>query len=141
MPLARGGCPVRRTFTGTASRRLLREPPRTLSGALRALIAARQDDACRAAGEGHHLDRVSTIDAMQRLLRKDFARPDRLRPLGSGTLELVDLDETTVGQVVLPPGWRWSVDVQPVVGTASCQTRHVAYAISATLHVAMDDGT
>src|SRR5215212_7654922 len=30
MPLARGGRPVRRTFTGTAKRRLLREPPLVL---------------------------------------------------------------------------------------------------------------
>jgi class 3 adenylate cyclase len=53
----------------------------------------------------------------------------------------VDLDETTIGRVTLPAGWRWSKDVQPVVGTSSCQVRHVAYAVSGVLHVAMDDGT
>jgi class 3 adenylate cyclase len=78
---------------------------------------------------------------MPRLQRKSFAKSDRGRSLGSGTLELVDLDETTVGRVSLPPGWRWSTDVRPSVQTLSCQTRHVSYAISGTLHVVMDDGT
>ncbi|HEX5824145.1 MAG TPA: adenylate/guanylate cyclase domain-containing protein [Candidatus Limnocylindrales bacterium] len=78
---------------------------------------------------------------MPRLQRKSFARPDRARILGSGRVELVDLDETVVGRVTLPAGWRWSIDVQPAVQTSSCQTRHVSYAISGTLHVVMDDGT
>jgi class 3 adenylate cyclase len=78
---------------------------------------------------------------MPRLQRKTFAKPDRSRALGSGDLQLVDLDETVVGLVTLPPGWRWSNDVQPAVQTVSCQTRHVSYAISGTLHVVMDDGT
>src|SRR5437879_2842738 len=78
---------------------------------------------------------------MPRLQRKSFAKPDRGRSLGSGSLELVDLDETTVGRVALPPGWRWSIDVRPSVQTVSCQARHVSYAIAGTLHVVMDDGT
>ncbi len=87
------------------------------------------------------IDPRPRMEPMPRLQRKSFDRPDRLRRLGAGRLEIVDLDETTVGRVDLPPGWRWSVDVRPVVGTASCQTRHVAYTIAGTLHVAMDDGT
>jgi class 3 adenylate cyclase len=56
-------------------------------------------------------------------------------------VDLFDLDETVVGRITLPPGWRWSVDVRPTVQTVSCQTRHVSYAVSGTLHVVMDDGT
>ena len=78
---------------------------------------------------------------MPRLQSKSFKKPDRARALGEGRLELVDLDETTIGRVTLPAGWRWSKDVQPVVGTSSCQIRHVAYALSGVLHVVMDDGT
>jgi len=76
-----------------------------------------------------------------RLQRKSFDKPDRTRALGHGHLELVDLEETTVGRVTLPAGWRWSTDVRPVVGTASCEIRHVAYVLSGVLHVVMDDGT
>ena len=78
---------------------------------------------------------------MPRLQSKSFRKPDGVRALGEGSLELVNLDETTIGRVMLPSGWRWSKDVQPVVDTSSCQIRHVAYAISGVLHVVMDDGT
>src|SRR3954463_4741995 len=117
MPLARGGRPVRRTFTGTASRRLLPGPPRTFPDKRRS----------------------STITLVPRLQRKSFAKPDHVRELGTGRLEVVDLDEASVGYVSLPAGWRWRTDVQPVVGTPSCDVRHVAYAISGRLHVVMDD--
>jgi ketosteroid isomerase-like protein len=39
------------------------------------------------------------------------------------------------------PGWRFSVDIGPVVGTMSCQTRHLGYVLSGRMHVQMDDGT
>ena len=78
---------------------------------------------------------------MRRLQSKSFAKPDRARNLGSGRVDLVDLDETVVGRVTLPAGWRWSKDVRPVVQTVSCKTRHVSYAMGGILHVAMDDGT
>ena len=80
-------------------------------------------------------------DSMPRLQRKTFDRPDRSRNLGTGELRLLELDEAAIGRVTLPPGWHWSQDVRPVVGTASCQIRHVAYTLSGTLHVVMDDGT
>jgi len=78
---------------------------------------------------------------MPRLQRKSFAHPDQVRRFEHGRLELVQLDETTVGRFVHREGWRWSTDVQPVVGTRSCQNRHVGYVISGALHVTMDDGT
>jgi class 3 adenylate cyclase len=78
---------------------------------------------------------------MPHLQRKSITKPDRARALGSGRVDLFDLEETVVGRVTLRPGWCWSVDVRPTVQTASCQTRHVSYAISGTLHVVMDDGT
>jgi len=42
---------------------------------------------------------------------------------------------------VFEPGWRWSQDVAPIAGTASCQVRHLGYLISGRMHVALDDGT
>jgi class 3 adenylate cyclase len=46
-----------------------------------------------------------------------------------------------IGRFVFRPGWRWSQDVAPIVGTRSCQHRHVGYTISGSLEVQMDDGT
>ena len=39
------------------------------------------------------------------------------------------------------PGWRFSVDVGPMVGTAICETRHLGYVLSGRMHIVMDDGT
>lgn len=79
--------------------------------------------------------------AMPRLQRKNFAHPDQVRQFEHGRLELGQLDETTIGRFVFEPGWRWSNDVGPIVGTRSCQNRHVGYVMAGTLHVVMDDGT
>ncbi len=78
---------------------------------------------------------------MPRLQRKNFASPDQVREFSLGRIDIVNLDETTLGRFVWEPGWRWSEVVAPVVQTASCQNRHVGYVISGHLHVVMDDGT
>jgi hypothetical protein len=46
-----------------------------------------------------------------------------------------------VGRATFRPGWRWSTDVKPVVGTDSCQLAHSSYVVSGRFHVRMDDGT
>jgi class 3 adenylate cyclase len=76
-----------------------------------------------------------------RLQRKSFGSPDQVRRYPHGRVELVNLDETTVGRFVHEPGWRWSVDVRPIVGTEWCQFRHVGYVISGRLHAVTEDGT
>lgn len=39
------------------------------------------------------------------------------------------------------PGWRWSSDIAPIAGTASCQSRHLGYVISGAMQIRMDDGS
>lgn len=67
--------------------------------------------------------------------------PDEVRRFPNGRIDVVNLDETAFCRFVFEPGWRWSKDVAPIAGTASCQYRHVGYTISGTLEVRMDDGT
>jgi class 3 adenylate cyclase len=76
-----------------------------------------------------------------RLQRKAFATPDQVRTFERGRIDVVNLDETSIGRFVWEPGWRWSKDLAPIVQTPSCQNRHVGYVISGHLHVVMDDGT
>jgi class 3 adenylate cyclase len=76
-----------------------------------------------------------------RLQRKNFSSPDQVRTFPRGRIDIVNLDETTIGRFVWEPGWRWSTDVAPTVHTKSCQNRHVGYVISGHLHVVMEDGT
>jgi class 3 adenylate cyclase len=78
--------------------------------------------------------------AVPRLQRKSFANPDQVRRFPLGRIEIVNLDETTIGRFIWKPGWRWSKDLAPTVHTRSCENRHVGYVISGHLHVVMDDG-
>jgi hypothetical protein len=43
-----------------------------------------------------------------------FRRPNEVRALDHGRIELVNLGEMTVGRQILEPGWRWSEHVRPV---------------------------
>ena len=78
---------------------------------------------------------------MPRLQRKNFSTPDEVRTFATGGVDVIRLDEVTVGRFAFRPGWRWSRDVAPVVHTRSCQLRHVGYVMSGRLKVMLDDGT
>ena len=77
---------------------------------------------------------------MPRLQSKNFATPDAVNTMPKVRFETVGLDDVTVGHCTFEPGWRWSTDMGPMIGTPSCQMRHLGYTISGALHVVMDDG-
>jgi class 3 adenylate cyclase len=77
---------------------------------------------------------------MPRLRYKSFATPDEVRPMPNGRAVVVSLDEATVGRSEFNPGWRWSKDLGPIMGTRSCQIHHLGHSVSGVLHVQMDDG-
>ena len=77
---------------------------------------------------------------MPRLRYKSFATPDEIRPIPKGRAAIVSLDEATVARSEFYPGWRWSTDLAPIMGTQSCQVHHLGHAVSGVLHVRMDDG-
>ena len=70
-----------------------------------------------------------------------FAEPDELREFPHGRAEILRVGGAEVGRLVFEPGWRWSVDVQPLAGTESCQAPHMQYHVAGTLAIRMDDGT
>jgi class 3 adenylate cyclase len=77
---------------------------------------------------------------MARLQRRRFDETQDVRVTGRGKVDVVELDDRVVARITWQPGWRWSVDVKPIVGTDWCQSHHVAYAISGHGHVEMSDG-
>jgi class 3 adenylate cyclase len=77
---------------------------------------------------------------MAKLQRRRFDETKDVRTTGRGRVEVVELGERTVVRQVWQPGWRWSVDVKPIVGTDFCQSHHVAYAISGRVHIETMDG-
>jgi class 3 adenylate cyclase len=78
---------------------------------------------------------------MPQLQRKGFERPESVRRFPNGKVDVIQLGEVAVCRFLFAPGWTWSRDVAPIVGTRSCQHRHLGYTIAGALHVRMDDGT
>jgi hypothetical protein len=78
---------------------------------------------------------------MRRTEHKNFGTPDEVRTFPHGKVELVQIDEGTVGRMTLEPGWRWSRDVKPIAGTELCEAPHFQYHVSGHIGVRMQDGT
>ncbi len=74
------------------------------------------------------------------LMKKSLNSPDQIKHLGKGKVEIVDLEGSMIGRVTLKPGWRWSHDARPVLGTQSCFSHHNQYILSGRLMILMEDG-
>src|SRR5919202_4516467 len=72
---------------------------------------------------------------------KSHDSPDETRTPNKTRVEVVRLEGYTIGRFNFEPGWRWSECVKPVVGTESCQTSHVGYAVAGQIIVQLKDGT
>jgi hypothetical protein len=70
-----------------------------------------------------------------------FESPDETRTPDKTKIEIVRLGEAMAARTTFQPGWKWSECIGPVIGTDSCQARHVGTAISGHLHVAHEDGS
>ena len=71
----------------------------------------------------------------------NFDSPDETRTPDKTTVDVVRMGGVTTARMRLEPGWRWSECVKPVVGTDSCQLRHVGVVHAGRLTVKHDDGT
>jgi hypothetical protein len=71
---------------------------------------------------------------------KSMDTPDETHAPDKASVSVVHLGTATVKRLRAEPGFRWSECVKPLVGGDSCQTAHIGYVVSGTLHVASDDG-
>jgi len=78
---------------------------------------------------------------MARLQKKALTAPEEIRRYPNGRIELTLLDEAVFAHGVNEPGWRWSRDVRPIVGTDWCENRHLGITRSGRLHVVLVDGS
>ncbi len=78
---------------------------------------------------------------MAGLTTKSFDSPDESRTPPKTKVDVVRLGGETAARFTFQPGWRWSEAVKPVVGTDSCQARHVGAIVSGQLHVTHTDGS
>ena len=63
-----------------------------------------------------------------------------LRELGHVRLEVGRAGAARVKRMIYPPGFRWSVDMKPVVGTERCMHAHVGFLAHGEIHIEYADG-
>jgi class 3 adenylate cyclase len=76
-----------------------------------------------------------------KLQKRNLGAPDELRSVGRGRLELVEMGDAAFGRITYEPGWRWSQDLKPLIGTDWCEIHHVGYCVSGSLRAEMRDGS
>lgn len=77
---------------------------------------------------------------MGKILVKRFGEPDEVVSVPGNVSNVVTLGDTYVAWSVAQPGWRWSKDVKPLVGTPSCQIHHQGVVLSGQMQISSEDG-
>ena len=57
---------------------------------------------------------------MTRLEHASLLDPANQRPLARGVGAAAQVGGLAIGRAILEPGWRWSEDVKPIVGSVRC---------------------
>ena len=77
---------------------------------------------------------------MQALVRS-FEQPEETTTFPNGDERVVHVLGKPIGMATFRPGWRWSNDVRPLMGTDGCPLLHAGYMVAGHLHVEVSDGT
>jgi hypothetical protein len=62
------------------------------------------------------------------------------REIGRVRLDVGRAGAARVKRMIYPPGFRWSVDMKPIVGTDLCMHAHVGFLARGSIHVEYADG-
>jgi hypothetical protein len=62
------------------------------------------------------------------------------RDIGHVQLEVVRAGAARVKRMIYPPGFRWSVDMRPIVKTPLCMHAHVGFLARGEIHMEYADG-
>jgi class 3 adenylate cyclase len=71
---------------------------------------------------------------------KTFEEPDEVITHPKLVGQVVLVGELYVGRYVHEPGWCWSKDMKPLIGTSSCQHHHQGFVLSGSVLLTTDDG-
>ena len=73
---------------------------------------------------------------------KRFSKPDQeFTQFNNAHMVHVNVGGQRVIKITLKPGWKWSNDIKPVVGTDSCQAKHVGVIVEGTITCQHNDGS
>jgi class 3 adenylate cyclase len=76
---------------------------------------------------------------MTRLEHASLLDPANQRPLSRAVGAAARVGGLAIGRATLEPGWRWSEDVKPVVGTEWCEAHHLHILVSGRFAVRLAD--
>ena len=62
------------------------------------------------------------------------------REIGHVRLEVVRTGNARVKRMIYPRGFRWSVDMKPIVKTERCMHAHVGFLVRGEIHIEYADG-
>jgi hypothetical protein len=62
------------------------------------------------------------------------------RQIGGIQLDVVRAGGSRVKRIIYPPGFRWSTDMKPIVGTDLCMHAHVGFLARGQIHIEYADG-
>ncbi|MDA0775421.1 MAG: cupin domain-containing protein [Proteobacteria bacterium] len=73
---------------------------------------------------------------------KSFSNADEVVDVHNNAyIQAVSVGGQRIVKLTLQPGWKWSVDVKPNVGTNTCQAAHLEIINKGTICCIHDDGT
>ena len=79
---------------------------------------------------------------MPSLEAKNFSKDaDEVSTPNNARVETVNVLGQRVMKLTVQPGWKWSNDIKPVVGTESCQAKHVGVIVEGTITCQHNDGS
>src|SRR6266852_718664 len=93
--------------------------------------------------------RKSAVTKTRKPVRRQSKRLDPLvaavrgaerREIGHVQLEIGRAGAARVKRMVYPAGFRWSVDMKPIVGTDLCMHAHVGFLARGEIHIEYADG-
>jgi len=73
--------------------------------------------------------------------KKRFEKPDETTSPPHAKVEVVKISDLSLARTTYAPGWKWSKDIKPIVGTSSCQKHHVGYCLSGHIAGTLDNGS
>jgi hypothetical protein len=73
--------------------------------------------------------------------KRSFDSPDESRTPDKTRADIVHMGATTAARFTLEPGWSWAECIKPMVGTDSCQLRHLGVVQSGMMRIIHEDGT
>ena len=72
---------------------------------------------------------------MEDLIVKRFEKPDKIINFNHGKFEIVKMKSMSIGKATYEPGWKWSVDANPLAGTKFCEVEHLGMVMSGSATV------